>query len=83
LLTNSKQCDVGAAYCDAKTCLKAFSGAGSTCKGVTATTLSTSKAAPTFPAQVPEIDVCGSAQGGVTCPGVGANVRYAFILFLP
>lgn len=66
-------CDVGAAYCDAATCLKAFSGTGSTCKGATPTTLATSKPTSTFPSKVPEIDVCGSAQGGVTCPGVGTN----------
>ena len=82
-LTDPKQCDVGASYCDPATCLKAFSGTGSTCKGATPTTLSTSKPTATFPAQVPEIDVCGSAQGGVTCPGVGANVRYPFFIALP
>ncbi|EUC31719.1 carbohydrate-binding module family 18 protein [Bipolaris victoriae FI3] len=52
-------------HCDAKTCLKNFSGASSKCNG--------SSPAQTFPDGVPEIDVCGHAQGGVSCPGAGAN----------
>ncbi|KAF2639344.1 hypothetical protein P280DRAFT_470712 [Massarina eburnea CBS 473.64] len=71
-------CDTGAAYCDAATCLKDFSGTGSSC--ASGTDASVTKAASTsaatatgFPNDVPEIDVCGSAQGGVTCPGAGIN----------
>lgn len=72
-------------HCDLPTCLKGFSGASSPCKPSAAspspTTLRTSarpSAAPTspattFPNDVPEIDVCGHAQGGVTCPGAGTN----------
>ncbi|KAF2873211.1 hypothetical protein BDV95DRAFT_569118 [Massariosphaeria phaeospora] len=66
-------CDNTPAHCDPANCLKQFSGAGSSCGGAT-TTLKTSTTKPptsTFPAVVPEIDVCGSAKGGVTCPGAG------------
>jgi hypothetical protein len=74
-LTNP-QCDAGADYCDPASCLKPFSGPGSSCSS-TATTLTTLPISqPTstgFPSAVPEIDVCGAAVGGVTCPGVGAN----------
>ncbi|KAF2847774.1 carbohydrate-binding module family 18 protein [Plenodomus tracheiphilus IPT5] len=63
-------CGTTVDHCDAKTCLKDFSGASSKCKP-TATAPTTP--AQTFPADVPEIDVCGHAQGGVTCPGAGAN----------
>ncbi|KAF2655782.1 carbohydrate-binding module family 18 protein [Lophiostoma macrostomum CBS 122681] len=75
-------CDTDAAHCDAATCLSQFSGAGSSCAAKASTTLKTSTKAPTstskntattFPSTVPQIDVCGSAQGGVTCPGAGAN----------
>lgn len=67
-------CDSTAAHCDPNTCLRQFSGTGSSCRNLgTPTTLSTSRATPTFPSRVPEIDVCGSSQGGVSCPGVGAN----------
>lgn len=67
-------------HCNANNCLRNFSGASSQCKPPTATTLKTSTTtkpatspATTFPTAVPEIDVCGHAQGGVTCPGAGAN----------
>jgi len=68
-------------HCDASTCLKTFSAAGSSCapKKPTTTLKTTTRAsaptspAQTFPASVPVIDVCGHAQGGVTCPGAGAN----------
>lgn len=69
-------CDTGAAYCDPATCLKAFSGKNSSCASSgTATTLKTTKAAAatpsSFASQIPVIDVCGHAQGGVSCPGAG------------
>ncbi|KAK7180103.1 hypothetical protein DPSP01_011158 [Paraphaeosphaeria sporulosa] len=68
-------CDTGAAYCDPKTCLKAFSGKGSSCATGTTTTLKTSaKASSTsapYASKIPVIDVCGHAQGGVSCPGAG------------
>ncbi|KAJ4381049.1 hypothetical protein N0V86_003396 [Didymella sp. IMI 355093] len=68
-------------HCDASTCLKSFSAPGSSCapKKPTTTLKTTTRAsaptspAQTFPASVPVIDVCGHAQGGVTCPGAGAN----------
>lgn len=72
-------CGTTVDHCDAATCLKAFSGSSSSCKPSTPTTLKTSATkqgtspATTFPTAVPEIDVCGHAQGGVTCPGAGAN----------
>ncbi|KAF2273278.1 uncharacterized protein EI97DRAFT_436158 [Westerdykella ornata] len=63
-------CDTTAAHCDPATCLKAFSGAGSSCAGTnTKPPTSTSSA---FPTGVPVIDTCGS-QGGAHCPGVGTN----------
>ncbi|KAH8624368.1 hypothetical protein IG631_21107 [Alternaria alternata] len=71
-------CGTTVDHCDAKTCLHPFSGASSSCKP-TQTTMKTSATkqatspATTFPTAVPEIDVCGHAQGGVTCPGAGAN----------
>ena len=34
---------------------------------------SKSKSKSTFPAVVPEIDLCGSANGGMTCSGAGTN----------
>ncbi|KAG7005332.1 hypothetical protein G7Y79_00020g048600 [Physcia stellaris] len=56
-------CDTGAAYCDPATCLKTYSGTGSSC------------ATPSDPyaSTVPNIDVCGHAQGGVSCPGAGKD----------
>ncbi|KAH7116874.1 chitin binding protein 6 [Dendryphion nanum] len=73
-------CDTTAAHCDPATCLKNFSGVGSSCRGTTnpqpnPTTLSTSAQPPasTFPATVPVIDVCGTGSGGVSCPGAGLN----------
>lgn len=78
--TNSIQCGTTKDHCDAATCLKPFSAAGSSCAPKASTTMkTTTKAsaptspAQTFPASVPVIDVCGHAQGGVTCPGAGAN----------
>ncbi|KAH8717030.1 hypothetical protein GQ44DRAFT_751819 [Phaeosphaeriaceae sp. PMI808] len=71
-------CGTTVGHCEAATCLPAFSGASSSCKS-TPTTFQTSvtrqetSPAQTFPASVPEIDVCGHAQGGVTCPGAGGN----------
>ncbi|KAF2027541.1 hypothetical protein EK21DRAFT_102496 [Setomelanomma holmii] len=72
-------CGTTTDYCDAATCLSAFSGSSSSCKPATPTTMKVSvtkqatSPATTFPTAVPEIDVCGHAQGGVTCPGAGAN----------
>ncbi|KAF2829881.1 hypothetical protein CC86DRAFT_176985 [Ophiobolus disseminans] len=65
-------------HCDVPTCLTQFSGASSVCKPKsTPTTLvtkqGTSPVQTGFPTAVPEIDVCGHAQGGVTCPGAGAD----------
>jgi len=57
-------CDTSAAHCDPATCQPAFSGAGSTCRPRDSSTV------------VPEIDVCGSASGGVRCPGVGPGGYY-------
>ncbi|OJD34379.1 carbohydrate-binding module family 18 protein [Diplodia corticola] len=37
------------------------------------TTTSTTTATHTFATTVPDIDVCGHAQGGVACPGAGAQ----------
>ncbi|KAF1997947.1 carbohydrate-binding module family 18 protein [Amniculicola lignicola CBS 123094] len=69
-------CDTTAAHCNPADCLKEFSGAGSSCASLFAatTTLKTiTKPAATFANQVPNIDVCGHAQGGVSCPGAGIN----------
>lgn len=72
-------CGTTVNHCDAATCLKPFSGSSSSCKPSTPTTFKTSATkqntspATTFPTAVPEIDVCGHAQGGVSCPGAGAN----------
>ncbi|KAJ4319651.1 hypothetical protein N0V94_003794 [Neodidymelliopsis sp. IMI 364377] len=78
--TNSVKCGSTKDHCEATTCLKSFSAPGSSCAPKAATTMkTTTKAAAatspaqTFPASVPVIDVCGHAQGGVTCPGAGAN----------
>ncbi|KAL9017333.1 MAG: hypothetical protein Q9185_005331 [Variospora sp. 1 TL-2023] len=64
------RCDSTPAHCDPKNCQKAFSGAGSSCAG--STTTSTNPSNP-YVSAVPEIDVCGSGQGGVRCPGAGSN----------
>ncbi|KAF1962722.1 hypothetical protein CC80DRAFT_487211, partial [Byssothecium circinans] len=69
-------CDTSAAHCDAATCLKAFSGTGSSCANGGGSTASATTAAPTSPpfaTGVPAIDVCGASEGGVTCPGAGIN----------
>ncbi|PSN69104.1 hypothetical protein BS50DRAFT_586455 [Corynespora cassiicola Philippines] len=58
-------------HCDAATCVKSASGAGSSCAGTGTST--TNKPANTFAAEVPVIDVCGHAEGGVSCPGAGLN----------
>jgi len=73
------QCGTTSNHCDLPTCLTTFSGASSPCKPSTPTTMKTqaqaqaTSPAQTFPTVVPEIDVCGHAQGGVTCPGAGTN----------
>ncbi|KAH7392738.1 hypothetical protein BKA66DRAFT_510278 [Pyrenochaeta sp. MPI-SDFR-AT-0127] len=64
-------CGTTVDHCDAATCLKPFSGSASSCKPTGSTQPTTP--ATTFPNTVPVIDVCGHAQGGVTCPGAGAN----------
>ncbi|KAH7052153.1 hypothetical protein B0J12DRAFT_65337 [Macrophomina phaseolina] len=70
-------CDVSSAHCDPSTCLRDWSGPDSSCakKPSTVTTSSTAKTTTTttFATTVPNIDVCGHAQGGVTCPGAGLN----------
>ncbi|KAF2465920.1 uncharacterized protein BDR25DRAFT_328330 [Lindgomyces ingoldianus] len=69
-------CDTSAAHCDPGTCLKQFSGAGSSCanKGASTTLVSTTKpTATSFASTIPVIDVCGQAEGGVSCPGAGLN----------
>ncbi|CAL8574401.1 hypothetical protein XPA_000361 [Xanthoria parietina] len=65
-------CDTTPAHCDPKTCQKTFSGAGSSCAGGSTPPTSPSPSGP-YTSQVPNIDVCGSAQGGVKCPGAGSN----------
>ncbi|KAF1977808.1 hypothetical protein BU23DRAFT_550486 [Bimuria novae-zelandiae CBS 107.79] len=69
-------CDTGPAYCDPSNCQPSFSGPDSPCASSLPTTLKTSASKPSptpppFASQVPEIDVCGHAQGGVSCPGAG------------
>ncbi|ORY59652.1 uncharacterized protein BCR38DRAFT_445136 [Pseudomassariella vexata] len=69
-------CDSDAAHCDPANCLQKFSGKGSSCAKLSTTSpvakpVTTTKSA--FASQVPNIDVCGSAQGGVSCPGAGIN----------
>lgn len=70
-------CDTDAAHCDPATCLSKFSGPGSSCASKASTTLKTSsKPSATgnpYASTVPNIDVCGHAQGGVSCPGAGLN----------
>ncbi|PVI06024.1 carbohydrate-binding module family 18 protein [Periconia macrospinosa] len=72
-------CDTTPDHCNPENCLKDFSGSGSSCSAPTSTFITktspptSAPAATVFPAAVPEIDVCGAAQGGVTCPGAGAN----------
>ncbi|KAF2257379.1 carbohydrate-binding module family 18 protein [Trematosphaeria pertusa] len=72
-------CDTTPAHCDPATCLKQYSGTGSSCKNGASTTLKTSSTKkPTstsspYASSIPVIDVCGSAQGGVSCPGAGLN----------
>lgn len=75
---NNSQCGTTKDHCDLPTCLTQFSGSSSSCKSKsTPTTLitkqATSPAQTGFPTAVPVIDVCGHAQGGVTCPGAGAD----------
>jgi len=64
-LTNGglQQCGTSSAYCDLSTCLAAFSRPGSNCAATPAD--------PYIPF-IPNIDVCGHAQGGVSCPKAGA-----------
>jgi len=67
-------CDTSAAHCDPATCVKAYSGVGSSCAGSGGGTTTTSGGS--FPSTVPSIDVCGAGSGGITCPGVGSGGFY-------
>lgn len=74
-------CDTDFAHCDPADCLKAFSGPGSSCASgtsVSKTTLKTTSSTnhsstSAYISSIPNIDVCGSASGGVSCPGAGTN----------
>ncbi|KAF2178700.1 carbohydrate-binding module family 18 protein [Zopfia rhizophila CBS 207.26] len=69
-------CDTTPAHCDPANCLKEYSGKGSSCANQVSPTTLKSSAKPTstsFPSEVPVIDVCGHAEGGVSCPGAGLN----------
>ncbi|KAF2135075.1 carbohydrate-binding module family 18 protein, partial [Aplosporella prunicola CBS 121167] len=67
-------CDTDAAHCDSSTCLSKFSGAGSSCaKPEASSTTAPNPASTSFMSEVPVIDVCGHAEGGVSCPGAGLN----------
>lgn len=77
-LISHLQCDIGPAYCDPDTCIKDFSGLGSSCATPTPPSSSpapssTASQVPSSPyvSSVPDIDVCGHATGGVSCPGAG------------
>lgn len=77
-------CDTDFAHCDPADCLKAFSGPGSSCASdtsVSKTTLKTTSSTnhsstSAYISSIPNIDVCGSASGGVSCPGAGTNVYF-------
>ncbi|KAL2054742.1 hypothetical protein ABVK25_005046 [Lepraria finkii] len=58
-------CDTGPAYCDPTICLEAFSGPGSSCAAATSDSTSP------YASSIPNIDVCGAAPGGISCPGAG------------
>ncbi|KAF6232956.1 hypothetical protein HO173_008919 [Letharia columbiana] len=74
-------CDTGPAWCDPTTCQKQFSGPGSSCASLatpayfassTSSSLPSALVAPpSYVSTVPNIDVCGHAVGGVSCPGAG------------
>ncbi|KAF2017310.1 carbohydrate-binding module family 18 protein [Aaosphaeria arxii CBS 175.79] len=74
-------CGTTQEYCDAATCMKQFSGAQSTCNNGQQSGQNPVQAPGQAPGQnpgqtigeVPNIDVCGNAQGGISCPGVGLN----------
>lgn len=74
-------CDTDFAHCDPANCLKGFSGPGSSCatgssvsKSTLKTTSSTKPSSTSaYVSSIPNIDVCGSAAGGVRCPGAGTN----------
>lgn len=75
------QCDTGPAWCDPRTCQKQFSGPGSSCASSPPPANSSSSSSSSRPpasttsssyvSTVPNIDVCGHAVGGVSCPGAG------------
>ncbi|KAF2749026.1 carbohydrate-binding module family 18 protein [Sporormia fimetaria CBS 119925] len=81
-------CDTTPAHCDPANCLRAFSGAGSSCAvrhvlenlGGTPTSSRPPPASTSppgsFPSVIPAIDTCGTNGGGVSCPGVGTNGYY-------
>ncbi|KAM0798795.1 hypothetical protein BDR22DRAFT_881510 [Usnea florida] len=67
-------CDTGPAWCNPTTCQPHFSGPNSPCTPPNTTTPTPSTSTPpTSPyiSSIPNIDVCGHAVGGVTCPGAG------------
>ena len=64
------QCGISPAYCDPSTCLTAFSGSDSSCAAASSARASTTSP-PSYTSSIPNIDVCGDAQGGVSCPGAG------------
>ncbi|KAF2197472.1 hypothetical protein GQ43DRAFT_444230 [Delitschia confertaspora ATCC 74209] len=65
-------CDTTAAHCDPANCLSKFSGAGSSCASKTLATTTKPAATPSpYASTVPNIDVCGHAEGGISCPGAG------------
>lgn len=75
------QCDTGEAWCDPTTCQPRFSGPGSSCASLASPAYPASSNASSLPptstttspyiSTVPNIDVCGHAVGGVSCPGAG------------
>ena len=76
-----QQCDTGPAWCDPTTCQKHFSGPGSSCASPAPPSHSNTSAPsfhpsasttlPSYISAVPNIDICGHAVGGVSCPGAG------------
>ena len=76
LTSHLLQCDTGPAWCDPTSCQKQFSGPGSSCASpASANSSSLNSTTTTTPSpyvsSIPNIDVCGHAVGGVSCPGAG------------
>lgn len=77
------QCNAGPAWCDPTTCNKQFSGLGSSCASLASLAYSALSTSPSlllatttlssYASAVPNIDVCGHAVGGVSCPGAGVS----------